>query len=59
MGKNKLRIRELWNNFKHPKIHVTGVPKEEREKRIEKIPDELLAEKFSNFMKVLTQAQEI
>lgn len=32
-------IRELWNNFKHPNRHVTGVIKE-KEMRIEKTSEE-------------------
>lgn len=50
--------RELWNDFKHTKIHVPGVPKEEG--RTEKIAEELLPKDFPNLMKTLNpQVQKL
>ena len=52
------RQRELWNDFKHTKIHVPGVPKEEG--RTEKIAEELLPKDFPNLMKTLNpQVQKL
>ena len=53
-GKEKIRIkrseyrlRDLWDNIKCTNIHIIGVPEgEERNKRPEKIFEELIAENF-------------
>ena len=56
---NEESLRELWDNVKHTKIRITGVPEEEREKRTEKIFQEIIAENFPNMGKEsLTQIQE-
>ena len=35
--KNKERLRNLWDNFKHFNIQITGVPGEEEEQEIENL----------------------
>ena len=53
-------IRELWSNFKNTKMYVARVPKEVRDKRTEKIAEELLTEKFPKLMKALNpQTQKL
>ena len=48
---------ELWDNFKHSNILITGVAK--RKKGPEKISEEIIAENFPNMRKEsLTQSQE-
>ena len=57
---NEESLRELWDNIKCTNIHVIGVPeREEREKKTEKIFQEIVAENFPNMGKEsLTQIQE-
>ena len=57
---NEESLIELWDNVKHTNIHIIGVPgEEEREKRTEKIFQEVIAENFPNMGKEpLTQIQE-
>ena len=56
---NEERLRELWD-VKHTNIHIIGVPEgEEREKGIEKIFEEIIAENVPNMGKQsFTQIQE-
>ena len=45
-------LREFWDNIKPTNICVLAVPgKEDREKGLEKIFEEIMAEKFSNMGK--------
>ena len=37
--KNKERLRNLWDNFKHFNIQITGVPGEEEEQEIENLSE--------------------
>ena len=40
---NEDSLRDLWYNIKHTNIHIIGVPEgEEREKRVQKIFDEIM-----------------
>ena len=56
---NEESLRELWNNVKCTNIRIIGVPEEEREKRTEKIFQEIIAKTFSNMGKEpLTQIQQ-
>ena len=54
-------LRDLWDNIKCTNIHIIGVPDgEEREKRPEKIFEDLEAENFLNLGKETeTQVQEM
>ena len=39
---------DLWDNIKHPKIRIIGVPEEEYKKNgLERILEEIIVEKFS------------
>ena len=60
LKRNEKSLRELWDNVKRNNIHIIGVPEgEEREKRTEKIFQEIIAENFPNMGKEpLTQIQE-
>lgn len=60
LKKNEASLRELWDNIKRTNIRIIGVPEgEEREKRTEKIFQEIIAENFPNMGKEpLTQIQE-
>uniref|UniRef100_A0A8D1BKE5 L1 transposable element RRM domain-containing protein n=1 Tax=Sus scrofa TaxID=9823 RepID=A0A8D1BKE5_PIG len=57
---NEESLRELWDNVKCPNIRIIGVPEgQEREKRTEKIFQEIIAENFTDIGKEpLTQIQE-
>ena len=44
--KNESSLRDLWDNIKHTNICIIGVPGEEREKRLENMFDEIMAENF-------------
>jgi len=56
---NEESFRVLWDNVKCTNIRIIGVPGEEREKGIEKIFQEIIAEDFPNVGKEpLTQIQE-
>ena len=58
---NEESLRELWDNVKRTNIHIIGVPEEEeREKRTEKIFQEIIAKNFPNMGKEpLYQNQEV
>ena len=44
---NEDSLRDLWDNVKCPNIRITGVPEEEDKKKgHEKIPEEIIVEKF-------------
>ena len=61
MKTNEESLRELWDNVKHTNIRIIGVPEgEEREKRTEKIFQEIIAKNFPHIGKEpLTQIQEM
>ena len=58
--KNGDSLRDLWDNIKHTKICIIGIPDgEEREKRTKKIFNKIIAENFPNMGKaIVNQAQE-
>ena len=42
-------LRDLWNNIKQANLCITGIPEgEEKEKGIENIFEEIIAENFAN-----------
>ena len=45
--KNEERLRNLWDNFKHSNIRITGVPEEEEEEQeIENFFENIMKENF-------------
>ena len=58
--KNKERLRNLWDNFKHSDIQIIGVPEgEEEEQEIENVFEKIMKENFSNLAKEIDmQVQE-
>ena len=53
-------LRDLWDNIKHTKIRIIGVPEEEEKKKgSEKIFEEIIVENFPNMGKeIVNQVQE-
>ena len=60
MKRNEDSLRDLWDNIKCNNIHIIGVPEgEDKEKRPEKIFEEIIVENFPNMGKeIATQVQE-
>ena len=60
MKRNEDSLRDLWDNIKHNNIHIIGVSeREERDKRPQKIFEEIIVENFPNMGKeIATQVQE-
>ena len=60
MKRNENSLRDLWHNIKRNNIHIIGVSEgEEREKRPEKIFEEIIVKNFPNMgMEIATQVQE-
>ena len=58
--RNEDNLRDLWDNVKHPNIHIIGVPEEEDKKKgHEKILKEIIAENFPKMgEEIVTQVQE-
>ena len=53
-------LRDLWDNIKHNNIRIIGVPEEEKERRSEKIFEEIIVENVPNMGKeIATQVQEV
>ena len=61
MKRNEDSLGDLWDNTKYTNICIIGVPEEEeREKRPEKIFEEIIVENFPNMGKEIpTQVQEV
>ena len=60
MKRNKDSLIDLWDNIKCTNIRIIGVPEEEKEKRPEKIFEEIIVENFPNMGKErVTQVQEV
>ena len=53
-------LRDLWDNIKRTNIQIIGVPEEaEKQKRYEKIFEEIVVENFPNMKKeIVNQVQE-
>ena len=60
MKKDEYSLRVLWDNIKYNNICIIGVPEgKEREKGLEKIFEEIIAENFPNMGKdIVNQVQE-
>ena len=49
MKKQESNIRDLWDNIKQANLHIIGIPEgAEKEKGIENIFEEIMAENFPN-----------
>ena len=61
MKRNEDSLRDLWDNIKHNKIRIIGVPEgEETEKKDLRKYLEIIVEKFPNMEKeIATQVQEL
>ena len=46
MKKHESNIRDLWDNIKQANLHITGILEEEKQKGIENIFEEIMAENF-------------
>ena len=56
MKKHESNIRDLWDNIKRANLHIVGIPEEkEKEKGIENIIEEIMAENFPNLKVTDTQ----
>ena len=52
MKKQESNIRDLWDNIMWANLHIIGIPEgAEKEKGIENIFEEIMAENFSNLKK--------
>ena len=52
LKKNEERLRNLWDNFKHSTIWITGVPEgEEEEQEIENLFEQIMKETFPDLAK--------
>ena len=52
-------FRDLWDNIKHTKIAIIGVPEEEKKKGYEKIFEEIIVENFPKMVKeIVNQVQD-
>ena len=49
--KNKERLRNIQDNFKHSNIQIIGVPEEEEEQEIENLFEQIMKENFPNLAK--------
>ena len=59
MKKHESNIRALWENIKWANLHIIGIPEgEEKEKGIENIFEEIMAEKFLNLKHTHIKIQE-
>ena len=60
INRNEDKLRDLWDNVKHPNIRIIGVPEEEdKQKDHEKILEEIIVENFPKMGKeIVTQVQE-
>ena len=59
MKKTWKQIRDLWDNIKQANLCIIGIPKgKEKEKGIENIIEEILAEKFPNLKDTDIKIQE-
>ena len=44
--RNEDNSRDFWDNVKHHNIRIIGAPEEDKKKGLEKIPEEIIVEKF-------------
>ena len=59
MKKHESNIRDLWDNIKQANLHIIGIPEgKEKEKGIENIFEEIMAENFPNLKDTDFKIQE-
>ena len=58
MKRTEDSLRDLWDNIKCTNIRITGVPEEEKEKRYDKIFEEIIIENFPNIEKEIVNQFE-
>ena len=52
-------LRDIWDNIKHTKIRIIGIPEEEKKKGYEKIFEEIIVENFPNMEReIVNEVQE-
>ena len=57
--RNEDKLRDLWDNVKHPNIQIIGVSEEDKKKGFEKILETTIVENFPKIRKeIITQVQE-
>ena len=59
MKKHESNRRDLWNNIKWANLHIIGIPeREEKERGIENVFEEIMAENFANLKEIGIKMQE-
>ena len=59
MKKHESNRRDLWNNIKWANLHIIGIPeREEKERGIENVFEEIMAESFPNLKEIGIKMQE-
>ena len=59
MKKRESNVRDLWDNIEQASLRIIGIPEqEEKEKGIENIFEEIMAENFPNLKPTDTKVQE-
>ena len=57
--RNEDKLRDLWDNVKHPNIQIIGVSEEDKKKGFEKILEMTIVENFPKIRKeIATQFEE-
>ena len=49
--KNRERLWNLWDNFKHSNIHIIGIPEEEEEQEVEHLFELIMKENYLYLVK--------
>ena len=49
--RNKDKLRDLWDNAKHPNIQIIGVPEEDKRKGHVKILEDIIVKNFPKMRK--------
>ena len=57
MKRTENSLRDLWDNIKHTKIRIIGIPEEEKKKGYEKIFEEIIVEYFPNMEKEIVESK--
>ena len=57
MKRTEDSLRDLWDNIKHTKMWIIGIPEEEKKKGYEKIFEEIIVENFPNMEKEIIKSK--